>query len=277
MFQLGNVYLREASRYEILPAMRKSVVIVVKSVVALLLASSVVLAVFMGWLIWHYEYGIGLPDSEKLAAVSAAGNICSSGGKRTFVPLTEIPSLLRSAVLAYEEPDFYDRPSINSFTEPVVAALSNRSFRQSNISISVTRCLMSLSPGCCRGLDWHIGNAILMNRIERTLSRDRILEIYMNEQYFGRGAYGVAAAAAAYFGKSLTELSVDEAAFIAALPRAPVLLSRNKDRGVERRNVVIDRMLQAGAISGDQAISAKERPLVLQDQTLSDRSRQDSL
>jgi membrane carboxypeptidase/penicillin-binding protein len=269
MFQPGNVHLREASRYEILPAMRKSVVIVVKSLVALLLASSVVLAVFMGWLIWHYEYGIGLPDNEKLAAVSAAGKICSSGGKRTFVPLTEIPSLLRSAVLAYEEPDFYDRPSINSFTEPV--------FRQSNISISVTRCLMSLSPGCCRGLDWHIGNAILMNRVARTLSRDRILEIYMNEQYFGRGAYGVAAAAAAYFGKSLTELSVDETAFIAALPRAPALLGRNKDRGVERRNVVIDRMLQAGAVSGDQAISAKERPLVLQDQTLSDRSRQDSL
>jgi penicillin-binding protein 1A len=104
-----------------------------------------------------------------------------------------------------------------------------------------------------------------MTRADRILPRDTLFEIFLNELYFGRGAYGVAAAAAVYFGKSLGDLSIDEAAFIAALPRAPTWLSHNKDRGTERRNVVVDRMLQAGAISGAQAISAKRPPLVFQE------------
>jgi membrane peptidoglycan carboxypeptidase len=245
--------------------MRKFVVIVAKSVLALLSLSGVALLTFTGWLVWHYEYGIGLPDDGKLAAVSATGHICSVGDRRTYVALAGIPPLIRKAVIAYEEPEFYDRPSVNPLTEPVLAALFNRSPRRATISASVTRCLMALSPGCCKGIDWHIGNAVLMNRIERTLPRDLILEIYINESYFSRGAYGVATAAVWYFGKSLGDLSVDEIAFITALPRAPTWLGRNKDRGTERRNAVVDRMLQAGAISEAQAISAKERPLVFQE------------
>jgi penicillin-binding protein 1A len=132
--------------------MRKFVVIVAKSILALLSLAGVTLLMFTGWLVWHYEYGIGLPDDGKLLAASATGGICSSGGMRTFVPLAEIPPLVRSAVLAYEEPDFYERPVLNVFMEPV-RVLFNRSALRSNILGSVTRCFMSSTP--IRGIDWH--------------------------------------------------------------------------------------------------------------------------
>jgi len=257
--------------------MWKLLIIVAKSALALLSAAGVGLLMFAVWLVWHYEYGIGLPDDVKLATVSATGPICSAGDRRTYLPLAEIPPLVRRAVIAYEEPDFYERPSVNPWTEPVLAALFNRSLRRANISVSVTRCLTSLSPGCCQGIDWHIGNAVLMNRVERNLSRDNILEIYLNESYFGRGTYGVAAAAMSYFGKPLGLLSIDQIAFIAALPRAPTLLSRRKDIAVDRRNLVIERMLQYGAVNEAQAAFAKERPLEFRDEPSNGPSGQQKL
>src|SRR5207253_11514027 len=94
-------------------------------------------------------------------------------------------------------------------------------------------------------------------------SKNTIFEIYMNETYLGRGAYGAGAAAVAYFGKPLAELSLDEAAFLAGLVRNPALVRRGQEPGLQRRNVVLDRMGQAGMISTEKAASAKERPLVL--------------
>jgi membrane carboxypeptidase/penicillin-binding protein len=250
--------------------MWKLLIITAKLAIALLSVASVGLFMFAGWLAWHYEYGIGLPDDKKLLVASAAGQICSSGGNHTFVPLAEIPPLIRSAILAYEEPDFYERPSLNLLMEPVRILLFNRSPLRSSISGSVTRCFMISTP--IRGFDWHIANLIVMSRIERTFSRERIFELFLNELYFGRGAYGVAAAAAVYFGKPLRDLSIDQAAFIAALPRAPGYPSQNKDRAIERRNFVIDRMLLAGTISEPEAELAKEQSLVLQRQGLNDFS-----
>jgi len=100
-----------------------------------------------------------------------------------------------------------------------------------------------------------------MGRVATALSRDRILEIYLNESYFGRGAYGVGAAAKSYFGKPLDLLSIDEIAFIVALPKAPAFIGRRKDIAVERRNRIVERMLQSGFINEADAASAKERPL----------------
>ena len=99
----------------------------------------------------------------------------------------------------------------------------------------------------------------------RALSRDRILEIFLNETYFGRGSFGVEAASMSYFGKPLGLLSTDEVACIAMLSRAPLLFDQRKDIGRERRNAVIDKMLQAGLIDDLEAASAQDRPLEFHD------------
>jgi membrane carboxypeptidase/penicillin-binding protein len=259
--------------------MRKFVVIVAKSIVALLSLAGVALLMFTGWLIWHYEYGIGLPDKDKLAAVSETGPACSVSDQRTYIPLSEIPALVRQAAIASDEPDFYERLSANPFIERTLASLFNRRPRPAMISQSVTRCLMSLSPDCCRGpsLDQTIGQLVLMGRVATALSRDRILEIYLNESYFGRGAYGVGAAAKSYFGKPLGLLSIDEIAFITVLPRAPAFFGRRKDVATERRNYVVDRMLQSGLLNEADAASAKERPLEFREEPSDGPSRQKSL
>src|SRR5689334_7039536 len=243
--------------------MRKSLIILAKLAIGLLSVAGTGLLIIESWLIWHYEYGIGLPDSDKLAAVSQTGPACSVSDQRSYVALSEIPPLVRQTVIAYDQPDYYERLSANPFVEAALASLFSRRPRPAIISQSVTRCLMSLSPACCAGpgLEAQIGHLVLMGRVAKVLSRERILEIYLNESYFGRGAYGVDAAATAYFDKPLGLLSIDEIAFIVALPRTPALVCRRNDIVVERRNHIVDRMLQSGLINEADATSAKERPL----------------
>jgi penicillin-binding protein 1A len=241
--------------------MRKFLRILIKSVVAVLMLAVAAAAGFIGLLVWHFQYGIGLPTRQELAALMPGSKICSSDRERVFVPLAEIPPVVRSAILAAEEPHFYERPAIN---DPVRQLLHPEPWR-SPISFAMTRCLMHVKKPRWQMRDWHIGSIIVMGRLERTLTRDFIFELYLNEMWFGRGAYGVNAAANAWFGKPLSSLTVDEAAYLAALLRSPSSLSHNLARGTERRNFVIDRMQQAGAISAAEAEAAKQRPLNLQD------------
>src|ERR671927_484356 len=110
-----------------------------------------------------------------------------------------------------------------------------------------------------------IKEALLAMRIERAYSKDRILELYVNEIYLGLGAYGVAAASLIYFDKSVNELTVAEAAYLAALPKMPGSLHpiRNRDRAIERRNYVIDRLLENGWIKQGDADKARKEPLAV--------------
>jgi penicillin-binding protein 1A len=243
--------------------MSKALIVIGKLVLALLSVAGIALLILEGWLIWHFEYGIGLPTEAKLAKISAAEPICSTGGQRAYIPLSDIPSLVAQAVIAAEEPDFYGRPSINPFAELIYAAFLNQRPRASNLSRSVAHCMTSLTPDCCRGqsLERTFGQLFLIGRVAKVFSRERILEIYLNESYFGCSAYGVGAAANAYFGKPLGLLSIDEVAFIAALPKAPGQIGRRKDIAVERRNRIVEQMFQSGFINEADAASAKELPL----------------
>ena len=114
-----------------------------------------------------------------------------------------------------------------------------------------------------------IKEALLAMRIERAYSKDRILELYLNEIYLGLGAYGIAAASLVYFDKSVNELTVAEAAYLAALPKAPATLHpvRNRDRAIERRNYVIDRLVENGWIKQADADKARKEPLAVTSRT----------
>src|SRR5260370_17606513 len=111
--------------------------------------------------------------------------------------------------------------------------------------------------------------ALLAMRIERTYCKDKLLELYLNEIYLGLGAYGVAAASLVYFDKSVNELTVSEAAYLAALPKAPAALHpvRNRDRAVERRNYVVDRLLENGWIKHAHTPKPPTDPLTLPNHT----------
>jgi penicillin-binding protein 1A len=245
---------------EISRAFRKPAVLVSKLLAALLMLSGPVLLAWSGLLVWHFEYGLGLPDHRKLAAIAGTEQICSAGHRRSFVPLAEIPPLLRNAVLAEEEPDFYGRPAI--LREYALAALSNRYPRPATIAIHPARCLMP--PECCRGLDRPIGTLVLLDRVDKILSKDTIFEIYLNEVYLGRGSYGVADAAASYFGKSLGELKPEEVAFIVGHAKQPSP-GNNQEAEIRFRNRVIARMLDAGVIGEAVAASATTAPLLLRE------------
>jgi len=173
---------------------------------------------------------------------------------------------VRNAFLAAEEPNFYVRSPISPLIDIARGVIFNHQPRSSAISAAVTRCLMALSPSCCgKHIDRAIGQIVLQGRVEKTWSKDRIFELYLNETWLGRGAYGAAAAAHAYFGKQVSELTIDEAAYLAGLARAPNYLGRVNERGAQRRNVVIDRMEEAGTISSPEAASAKQQPLLLRE------------
>lgn len=97
------------------------------------------------------------------------------------------------------------------------------------------------------------------------LPKDLIFELYLNEIWLGCGTYGAGAAANAYFGKSLSNLTLEETAYVAGLIRAPSAISRNLEHGTGRRNFVLDRMAEAESISPTQAESAKQQPLILRE------------
>src|SRR5207247_9898054 len=108
-----------------------------------------------------------------------------------------------------------------------------------------------------------VKEALVALKIERAYSKEKILELYLNEIYLGLGAYGVAAASLLYFDKSVHELTTAEAAYLAALPKAPNNYHpfRQRERALERRNYVIDRMAEDGYISAQDAAKAKREPL----------------
>ena len=229
-----------------------------KSILAVLSLAVVLVLYAEGYVIWYFEYGLGLPTESRLAALPTTGPLCSANPGGSYVPLPEIPPLVRKAVVAYEDRDFYERPYVGPLARLASDIVAGRRPGQSNIIHSVSRdCLCALVPDCYKGpnLEWQIGTQVFMGRIERTFTRDRILEAYLNNAYLGRGTQGVAAAANAYFGKSLASLDIDEIALLIARFRMP------SQRDIEWRNRILDRMLSAGLIDEAQATAAKAAPL----------------
>ena len=171
--------------------------------------------------------------------------------RRIFVPLAHIPQTLRDAVLATEDRRFYYHWGIDPIGIARATYSNYKSGRivegGSTITQQLTKVLF-LTPD--KSLERKIKEAVLALELERRYSKDRILEMYLNQVYFGNGAYGVEAASRTYFGKSVSEVTVREAALLAGLPRAPSAYSpfEHADIAKRRREVVLRRMVEFGVL-----------------------------
>jgi penicillin-binding protein 1A len=185
--------------------------------------------------------------------------------RRQFVPIQAIPPLMQNAVLAVEDARFRSHFGIDviGVARALVSNLTGgRRQGASTITQQVARNFFLSSR---LTFERKFKEALLALQIERQLSKDQILELYMNQIYLGQRAYGFASAAEVYFGKSLAELSVAEAAMLAGLPQNPSYANplTNLDRAVQRQRVVLARMAATGVITPEQLATARAQVLQL--------------
>jgi penicillin-binding protein 1A len=200
-----------------------------------------------------------------LRVYSADGVLLGEFGeeRRTFIPIGQIPKVMKEAVLAAEDSRFYDHDGVDykGMVRAVVENLRDaRSQGASTITMQVARNFyLSTEKTFTR----KIYEVLLTWKIERLLTKDQILELYLNQIFLGHRAHGFAAAAEVYYGKSLAELTVAEAAMLAGIPKAPSAFNpiANPRRATARQQYVIDRMLDNGFITEEQAKAARAQPL----------------
>ena len=227
-------------------------------------------------LMWHFSKD--LPDYSQLRdyeppvmtrihAVDGALLAEYARERRLYLPIQAIPKRVINAFIDAEDKNFYEHGGLD-FSGILRAGVlyaqnmgtNRRPQGASTITQQVAKNFLLTNEV---SFERKIKEALLALKIERTYSKDRILELYLNEIYLGFSAYGVAAASLLYFDKSVHELSIAEAAYLAALPKAPSQLHpfRQRDRAVERRNYVIDRMVENGHVTAAEGEAAKKEPL----------------
>ncbi len=220
-----------------------------------------------------FIYGNDLPDYKKLAtyAPPVATRLYASDGsllieyaeeRRVFIDYNDLPPQLVNAFIAAEDQNFWTHPGID--IQGITRALINNGLHMlgfdarfsgaSTITQQVAKNFFLTSE---RTISRKIKEAILALRLERTFSKEHILTLYMNQIYLGARAYGVGSAALMYFNKPVSELTLSECAFLAALPKAP----NNRDKAVERRNYVLNRMVEEEYITPADAAVAAAEPL----------------
>jgi penicillin-binding protein 1A len=186
-----------------------------------------------------------------------------------FVPIEAIPKTVIHAFLAAEDKNFYSHPGID-FVGIARASLQNlMSLGQNRRPVGASTITQQVAKNFLLtnevSIERKIKEAILAFRIEQAFSKDHILELYLNEIYLGFGSYGVAAAALNYFDKSLDELTISEAAYLAALPKAPNNYHpyRQAAAAKARRDWVIDRMVEDGYVTPEEGKQAQAAPFVV--------------
>jgi penicillin-binding protein 1A len=188
--------------------------------------------------------------------------------RRIFVPIDEIPDLVKNAFISAEDKNFYEHPGVDpiGIARAMVANLDvARGGRPAAGRLDHHPAGDEELPADLRPLHRAQDQGGDPRRAHRAsaMSKDRILELYLNEIFLGQNAYGVAAAAQRYFGKTLEDLTVAEAAYLAALPKAPSDLHpvRQRDRAIERRNYVLREMRENGYIDRETMSAAQAEPL----------------
>jgi penicillin-binding protein 1A len=244
----------------------------------------IVAAAAIGAVVWKYQQD--LPDYSQLqnyeppvmTRVHAGdGSLLAeySHERRLYLPSSAIPPLVKEAFIAAEDKNFYVHRGFDP--EGILRAAyvflqgSKRVQGASTITQQVAKNFLLNNE---RTFDRKIREILLSMRIESAYSKEKILELYLNEIYLGLSNYGVAAAALNYFDKSVHELSIAEVAYLAALPKEPSELNpfRNHDRAIDRRNYVIGRMAEDGYITQDEAKKARAEPLTISSRVLTPNS-----
>jgi penicillin-binding protein 1A len=227
-----------------------------------------------------HRYAGGLPDYRQLADYqpptvtrihAADGRLMAEYAqeKRIFVPVEAIPKRLIQAFLAAEDKNFYSHPGIDPLGILRAAVTNLWHFGENRRPVGGSTITQQVAKNFLLSnevsLQRKLKEALLAFRIEQAFTKDQILELYLNEIYLGVGSYGVAAAALNYFDKSLDELTIGEAAFLAGLPKAPSWYNpaRRPDAAKARRDWVIGRMLDLGYIDRADAEQAMAEPLVM--------------
>lgn len=239
--------------------------------------------------LWHYSKD--LPDSAQLrnyeppvmTRVHAGdGSLIAEFARerRLYLPIQAVPKLIIEAYLSAEDKNFYKHVGVDpeGLVRAAITNFRNRAAgrRPQGASTITQQVAKNFLVGSEQNIERKIREALVALRIESTYSKDKILELYLNEIYLGapapgQGSYGIAAAALNYFGKSVHELNLQEAAYLAALPKAPTDLHpfRNRERAIERRNYVIDRMVENGFVTRAAGDAAKGQPLGVNPRTVS--------
>jgi len=233
-----------------------------------------VVALSIGAVFWIY--GQELPSHESLAQYkpptisriySGEGHIIDEFAKerRLFVPADEIPELVKEAFISAEDKNFYTHSGYDArgIAAAAVEAVQSRGSNVRGASTITQQVMKNFLLSGDRKIERKIKEIILATRVEDTLSKDQILELYMNEIFLGQNSYGVAAAAQTYFNKTLEELAPHEAATLASMPKAPGKFHpvRNMDRVLARRNFVLKEMSENGVITRAVYESEKQLPL----------------
>jgi penicillin-binding protein 1A len=227
-------------------------------------------------LLWHFSKD--LPDYSQLQDYEPpvmtrvhAGDGSLVGEyareRRLYIPIQAVPKLVINAFLAAEDKNFYEHGGLDfgGIARAAVVYLQNygSSRRPQGASTITQQVAKNFLLSNELSMSRKVKEALLALKIERTYSKDKILELYLNEIYLGLGAYGIAAASLVYFDKAVNELSVPEAAYLASLPKAPNNYHpfRQRERAIERRNWVIDRMAESGFVKSADAEKGKRSPL----------------
>ncbi len=242
-------------------------------------------AVGAGYVIW--ETSKSLPEHEQLARYeppvmtrvhAGDGSLLAEYAKerRLFVPINAVPQQLINAFISAEDKNFYQHAGIDWAAVARAAIVDAEILYERYVEKKTGRRLIGASTitqqvaknfllSSAQTVDRKLKEALVAQRIEATFSKNQIMELYLNEIYLGMGAYGVAGASLTYFGKALSELTLAEMAYLAALPKGPNNYHpiRRKDDALERRNWVLERMLANGYITLKQHNEAQAQPLVV--------------
>jgi len=252
----------------------------VRGMAYVLLGSGLVLFVALGAAVGAYAYiASKLPSPEELTVRAETFESTKlydrndvllyevfdpTGGRRTVVPLAQIPAVVRDATIATEDPTFYANPGVNplsilrafwqnlreGYIVSGASTITQQVVKNTFLSLEVT-------------LSRKIKEAVLATEITRRYSKDKILEIYLNQNYYGNLAYGIGTAAEVYFDKPVGELTLAEAALIAGIPQGPAIYDPHTNLAAvkTRQGIVLDLMAQRGYISTAAAQQAKQEEL----------------
>jgi len=240
----------------------------------MLTLGAIAAALTLGAIFWIY--GRDLPSHESLAQYKppTISRIYSSEGqiidefareRRLFTPADEIPDLIKQAFISAEDKNFYTHPGydIRGIVAAAIDAAKSGGRNVRGASTITQQVMKNFLLDGSRKAERKIKEIILATRIEDTLSKEKILELYLNEIFLGQNSYGVTAAAQTYFNKTLRELAPHEAAFLASLPKAPSDFHpvRRKDRLLQRRDYVLREMWQNGYLDEATYEAEKAQPL----------------